>query len=388
MIKHILQLLWNKKRSNVLLMLEIFLSCAVLFAVFSFSIYNLRNFAHPPGFETKDRYALTLEYQGGKDSAEVALMLEQLNRELRDLEFIEEVSTSSYSWPYSGSLSRTSSDAGGQTISTIMAEGDEYFLDVMGLRLLEGRWFNEGTPLSPTRECVVNKKFMNDYYPGRSMIDSVIAFNGGYKIVGVIEDYRYRGEFEQPAAVMFTYIPPTSRNLGGILLKIKPGTPAQAEEQINKLVAQITKTNSFNIRNLEEMRRRTNRSVWIPMIALLGVCGFLCVNVAMGLFGVLWHNIQKRRSEIGLRKAVGASSGSISRQFILETLVLALLSALPCAIFAAQVPLMKIIPISSSIFYEAIALSLLTITALVVLCTFVPARKAALVHAAEALHDE
>lgn len=388
MIKHILQLLWNKKRSNGLLMLEIFLSCAVLFAVFSFSIYNLRNFAHPPGFETKDRYALTLEYQGGKDSAEVALMLEQLNNGLRNLEFVEEVATSSYAWPYSGSMSRTASEADGITIRSIMAEGDEYFLDVMGLRLLEGRWFNEATPRSATRECVVNKKFMDDYYPGRSMIDSVIAFNGGVKIVGVIEDYRYRGEFEQPAALMFNYIQPTSRNLGGILLKMKPGTPAQAEEQINKLVAEITKTNNFNIRNLEEMRQRTNRSVWIPMIALLGVCGFLCVNVAMGLFGVLWHNIQKRRSEIGLRKAVGASSGSISRQFILETLVLALLSALPCAIFAAQVPLMKIIPIPPSIFYEAIALSLLTITALVVLCTFVPARKAAMVHAAEALHDE
>src|SRR5690606_31033899 len=134
-------------------------------------------------------------------------------------------------------------EADGITIRSIMAEGDEYFLDVMGLRLLEGRWFNEATPRSATRECAVNKKFMDDYYPGRSMIDSVIAFNGGVKIVGVIEDYRYRGEFEQPAALMFNYIQPTSRNLGGILLKMKPGTPAQAEEQINKLVAEITKTN-------------------------------------------------------------------------------------------------------------------------------------------------
>ena len=388
MIKHILQLLWNKKRSNVLLMLEIFLSFAVLFAVFSFSIYNLRNFSHPAGFETKDRFALTLEYQGGKDSAEVAVMLEQLNRELRNVEFIEEISTSGYSWPYSGSLSTTTSDAGGQSISTIIAEGDEHFLDVMGLRLLEGRWFNEDTPLSPARECVVNKKFITDYYPGRSMIDSILPINGGIRIVGVIEDYRYRGEFEQPAALQFNYIPPASKNLGGILLKMRPGAPAQAEEQINKLVAGITKTNNFNIRNLDEMRRLANRSVWIPMIALLGVCGFLCVNVAMGLFGVLWHNIQKRRSEIGLRKAVGASSGSISRQFVMETLVLALLSALPCAVFAIQVPLMKIIPIAPSILYEAIALSLLTIIALVVLCTFVPARKAALVQAAEALHEE
>lgn len=388
MIKHILQLLWNKKRSNVLLMLEIFLAFAVLFAVFSFSIYNLRNFSHPMGFETAGRLALTLEYQGGRDSAEVALMLEQLNRELRDLEFVEEIATSSYAWPYSGSMSRTSTETDGVSISMIIAEGDEHFLDVMGLRLLEGRWFNEESPRSVKPEWVVNQKFMTDYYPGRSMIDSILPINGGVKIVGVIEDYRYRGEFEQPAAIQFNYISPTARNLGAILLKIKPGTPPQAEEQLNKLVAEITKTNNFNIRNLDEMRQRANRSVWIPMIALLGVCGFLCVNVAMGLFGVLWHNIQKRRSEIGLRKAAGASSGNISRQFILETLVLALLSALPCAVFAAQLPLMNIIPIDPSIFYEAIALSLLTIAGLVVLCTFVPARKAALIHAAEALHDE
>jgi putative ABC transport system permease protein len=388
MLKHIFKLLWNKKRSNVLLILEIFLSFAVLFAVFSFSIYNLRNFSHPAGFETKDRLVLTLAYQGDRDSAEVALMLEQLYRELKNSEYVEDVAASDYSWPYSGSMSRTTNEVEGQSIQTMVVQGDENFQRVMGLRLLEGRWFNEETSRAPTPECVVNKKFMEDYFPGRNLIDSILPLGGGVRIVGVFEDYRFRGEFEQPAAMQFRHIPSTSKNLGGILLKMKSGAPAQAEESLNKLVAGVTKTNNFNIRNIEEMRLRTNRSTWIPMIALLGVCSFLCVNVAMGLFGVLWHNIQKRRSEIGLRKAVGASGGDISRQFVLETLILALLGALPCALFAAQVPLMKIIPIAPSIFFEAIALSLLTVAGLVVLCTFVPARKASLVHPAEALHEE
>jgi putative ABC transport system permease protein len=388
MTSHIFKLLWNKRGSNLLLMLEIFLAFAVLFAVYAFVVYHLKNLAHPLGFETRDRWIINLEYLGDRDSAEVAEMLGLLRRELLASEYVEDLAMSDYAHPYSGSLSSTHYDVNGMSIRTLLAKGDENYQRVMGIRLREGRWFDESSPRSAVPEWVVNRKFIQDHFPGRSMIDSILPFGNGIKIIGVMEDYRYRGEFDPPEVISFRYLPPTSSELGGIILQMKPGTPAHAEEAISKLVAAATKMNNFNIRNLDDLRQSHRRSTWIPMIALLCVCGFLCVNVAMGLFGVLWHNIQKRYAEIGLRKAVGASSGAINQQFVLETALLALFAALPGLFFAVQVPLLKIIPLPPAIFYEAIGLSLLTIMALAVLCTLVPAQRAARVHAAEALHEE
>ncbi|MFT4666771.1 MAG: putative ABC transport system permease protein, partial [Gammaproteobacteria bacterium] len=54
MIKHIFTLIWNKKRSNFLLFLEIFLAFLVLFAVFTLVIYNLRVYQQPLGYNTQN----------------------------------------------------------------------------------------------------------------------------------------------------------------------------------------------------------------------------------------------------------------------------------------------------------------------------------------------
>ena len=68
MIKHILTLVWNKKRSNVLMFLEIFVAFLILFAVFTLSVYYLRNYQSPLGFKTTDALLVNLSIEEGLDS--------------------------------------------------------------------------------------------------------------------------------------------------------------------------------------------------------------------------------------------------------------------------------------------------------------------------------
>ena len=70
------------------------------------------------------------------------------------------------------------------------------------------------------------------------------------------------------------------------------------------------------------------------MIILIIVAGFLIINVALGLFGVLWYNINLRKSEIGLRRAVGASGNAVSKQLVGEALVLATFALIIGSFFA------------------------------------------------------
>ncbi len=56
------------------------------------------------------------------------------------------------------------------------------------------------------------------------------------------------------------------------------------------------------------------------------MCLFLCINVALGLFGVLSYSISRRKAEVGFRRALGGHPGSIIGQFTMEGCFSCLLS--------------------------------------------------------------
>ena len=52
MIKHLFKLIWKKRKSNSLIMLEIFVAFFILFAVSSLSVYFYKGYVKPAGIHT------------------------------------------------------------------------------------------------------------------------------------------------------------------------------------------------------------------------------------------------------------------------------------------------------------------------------------------------
>ncbi|MBK9397089.1 MAG: ABC transporter permease [Saprospiraceae bacterium] len=388
MIRHIFKLIWFKRKSNALMILEIFLAYLVLFAAFSFVIYQLRILEKPLGFKTIDRWMISLEGLQAKDSAEVATIMDQLKNELQASPNVESVGFTNSSTPFSNNTSTTGNDDMGFNVSSRIAEADEGFGEVMNINIIKGRWFNETDRQSKYRPIVVNELFLKNFFPNKNMLDSVIILDGESKIVGIMDDYRYKGEFDLPTNMSFCYTPHTQGWMYNIILRMKAGTPIGEQKTINDIVKNVTKSNSFIIKLLESEREKNSRAKWIPIMALLSICGFLCINIALGLFGVLWYNINKRRSEIGLRRALGAHSSDISKHFLMETLVLAFIAIALALIFTIQIPLLKVVDIQPSIFYESMVWVTVLILILVFICAYFPSRQAAMIHPATALHED
>ena len=388
MIKHIIKLIWNKKSNNALMLLEIFLSFLVLFAALSYVIYNTDRLEIPIGFEAENKLAIYLEKDVKADSTEVADTRIRLEKALSEMDNVISVGTCNSVSPYSRSTWQSGDDAQGFNISSRYVYADEDFQKTMKIRMLEGRWFKEAESDRKGESIVVNKRFVDEYFPGVSMIDSIIQFNGDRKIIGVMEDYRYNGQFEEPTNTLFFYQPETHMEAVSVLLDMEPNTPAAYEEEINEVVQDITKSTSFVIQDVSVLRKRANADTWFSMIALIVISGFLCINVALGLFGVLWYTINKRRSEIGLRRALGAHSTNIASQFTLEILILSSLAILAGVLIAVQVPLMKLLPLDSSVFYRAIVFAILIILGIVTICAVYPSYQASKIHPAMALHED
>ncbi len=387
MIKHVLKLLWNKKASNALMILEIFLSFIVLFFVLSYVFFNLGKVNQPLGFETIDIWKIQLDGVEQRDSLEAVTTLQNLKTELLSMEEIEAVSFTESIVPFQNSQWRTGSADNGFQMTTLLVPVDEDLKKVMGLNITEGRWFNEDDLNSSMKPLIVNQEFIDRYYPNKSMVDSTFILNGDRKIIGVIDQYRYIGEFEENHPTVLS-IAPYFQNMSAVLLKMKGNTPTAFEEKLSQRIANTTKSTGNVIVDLEKERIENSRESWVLIIALLAICGFLCLNVALGLFGVLWYNINKRKAEIGLRQALGANGFDITKQFILEILVLTGIAILIAIFFTIQIPLLKVTEYPNSLFYKSIGFSTLIILILVTICALFPSVQAAKITPANSLHED
>ncbi len=163
---------------------------------------------------------------------------------------------------------------------------------------------------------------------------------------------------------------------------------ADFEAHFAKSLQQLGKDWTGQINHMDEMKKDKNENIVLPLIIAFIVCGFLIINVAFGLFGVLFQNITRRRGEIGVRRAMGATGNNIRGQFIGEMLVLATFSLALGVFFAVQFPILNVFDVPASVYILGILLAVLSVYLLVVLCAWFPSRQAAAIHLAVALHDE
>jgi len=387
MIKHIFKLIWNKKRSNALMLLEILLAFIVLFFVLAYMFFNIDKTSQPLGFETENRWMINLDNIDAKDSLDALITMQNLKRNLLAEEEIESVTFTESIAPFSNNQWHDGTDEAGFSMNSRVVPADNVFADLMGMNLVEGKWFTEEDNDAVIRPMIVNKNFVDEYYPGKSMIDSIILYHGERRLIGVVEEYRYGGEFEEAYNVRFDPEPYTDL-MSNAIIKVKPGTTMAYAEKLSNLINTTTKTTGSSIQSLDKRKTASSKESWVLLYALMSVCIFLCLNVALGLFGVLWYNINKRKAEIGLRQALGADGFDITKQFITEMLILTGFALAVGILFVIQIPLLDVTEYEDSLFYRAIIYSSLIMLALVMLCALFPALQAARITPANSLHED
>jgi putative ABC transport system permease protein len=395
MIRHLFKMIWNKKKQNMLLMVEMLVSFLVVFAVFTLLVYNYQNYRRDMGFESENVWVINFNNSENISSLDSIMMLrEAVRNQLKSMPEIKAVSYSSANLPFAMSTHNGTLDHNKQTVSSVNRyTGEDDYDDVLNMELHEGRWFTKADMGAKDNAVVINSALKERLFGSGSAVGQYIGDVSGEdrrnKIVGVVKDTKFNGDFQAVQYDMFHRADTGSyRWLNKIMVKVVPGAGADFEGRLHKLMSSAIENANVEIEHLSEKRETRNNLSLVPMIILLIVAGFLIINVALGLFGVLWYNISKRRGEIGLRRAVGASGVSISKQLVGEALVLSTLSLIIGSFFAVQFPLLHLFDLPSGVYLMAWLLSLVFIYLLVMVCAFYPGRQAAGINPAVALHEE
>lgn len=404
MIRHLFTLIWNRKKQNFLMITEIFFSFIVLFGVLSLGFFYLTNLNKPLGYNYENVWVMNIRWNQEPED-QVRAIQRQLLMRLRANKEVAAATMASNNIPYSMNTSNTRFANGKLSSEAHVFESDEHYQKVMQLKVIEGRWFKPEDAASPYTPVVITKSLRDDIFPnGELAIGKVVDGNRADSkgpqsiIVGVIDAYRQKGEYTQDEPGCFQYktllANETSnpelagRLLSSLVIRLKPGVAADFEETLMKQANQVAKGWTLELETMAEKRESMNKITLIPLIVFSVICGFLIINVALGLFGVLWYNINRRISEIGLRRAIGAASGQIYNQFVGEVLVLAALGIILGILLAAQFPLLQVLGVETSVYLAAMGTSVIAIFLLAAACAAYPSRQAAKIAPAMALHED
>jgi putative ABC transport system permease protein len=392
MLRHLLKLIWRRKTRNLMLSLEILLAFVLVFAVAAFAVRYWQLYQLPTGFEYRNQWSVAL--RTAKAIPNDAAMYDALKRVLRDLPEVDQVAFSSFPVyemsRWTGEYSQL--DGSHRMTADSLAVSDDYF-KLMDMHLVGGRWFSSIDDGADATPVVVDTLLAQRLFPGKAPLGQLFQSDGvRYRVVGMVEHFRSHGEYMDPRPFMLPRFTPGGKEeaLMTIMLKVKPGTPRVFESKLSARIKQLHPDWTVVIAPLTEARASMLKLQLVPLTILAVVAAFLLVMVAFGLFGVLWQNTTQRIPEIGLRRALGAASGSIYRQIIAEQFILSSGAMLVGLVLLVQLPLTGVLGDSLNwpVFWGAAVLSAGVIYLLSLLCSLYPGWRAAQLSPTQALHYE
>jgi putative ABC transport system permease protein len=408
-IKHLLKMVWNRRRGNILITLEIFACFLVLFATLTMIGHYAANYHRPLGFDYEDVWTVSTSLSTLADlerhrPQEMGGFIRSFYESMRGMPEIEAVAVMAQT-PYSASWNSSEFEFRGKRIRSTKNLASDDLPRVLGIQLARGRWFgaeDDGLAWDPV---VINRKLADELFGTEDPIgkdisvkeDASRAASGGssssprreQRVVGVISEFRKDGEFSRPENYAFLRVVPGVGRGWDFVTRLRPGTTTAFEETLVRRLQRINPDWTFEVDPIAKSRASMLQLQMAPMMAAGIVVSFLIVMVALGLVGVVWQDVSRRTMEIGLRRALGAAASSIYRQVLGELVVIASAGLLLGVLVVVQIPLLDLFGfLSASVYIYALVASMAVIYGVTLFCGLYPSRMATRVQPVEALRWE
>jgi predicted permease len=226
------------------------------------------------------------------------------------------------SWQVSGKGQVYEKDQYPEAFIRVVSDG---YFEALQIPLKSGRELTESDRASSEPVVVVNETLARTLWPGQDPIGQVMTQDGGRRVVGVVGDVhhggpersggsemylpmRQTGDYPAMQLVVRTVLPPDSLAAGirAVLRPIDPNLPVKDFQTLQELVDKGMSPRRFLV------------------ILLSGFAAFALLLASLGIYALISYSVSERTKEIGMRMALGASSGVVQRDVLAKTLRLAL----------------------------------------------------------------
>ena len=277
------------------------------------------------------------------------------------------------------------------------ASVDESYFQTLGVRVLEGRAFASTDRDDAAAVAVVNTTVAANYWPGQSAVGKRFRIDDEsgpwVDVVGVAATDRYSFLIEPPRE--FVYLSRRQRPPRTMALIVEADQPEMLAASVRELVRRIDgRQPIFTLRTLSEQYRMRVVVVFEILMTLVMGTAAMGVGLALvGLYGLVAYGVSRRTKEIGIRRAVGASTTDVLRLAIRQGVVVTLVGlavGLPTGIVAAKLIAATLPGGLGRTTTDVLAFTGLVVATLSIalLAAYVPARRALAVAPVQALRAE
>jgi predicted permease len=372
--------------------------CLTLLAASALSVRSLLNYQRQDlGMQAGNLLIFDVNPSRVTNDAQALNFYQRLVDRMRAVPGVENVSLVrrrlGSGWLYSGGIQLDGVEprtASGSRAEIYFNEVGADFFSTLGIGVLAGRGITssdiEGQPLV----AVVNEEFARLFLP-HGALGHRIDDHPGAEIVGVVKDSKYRSVTEEPMPTVY-YALAQSGMTGTVTVEVRTGqSPTALLPALERAAGELDP--DMPLQKPMTQAAQFEESYLTPRLFSRLAVGFGALAaflVATGLYGTLAYRVERRRSEIGVRMAVGASRAAVLRLILGESLVVALIgyaAAIPLCLAVSRLLRAQLYQLDAHDPASYAAAAAITL-AVVLAAALLPARRAAAVEPTQALRAE
>jgi macrolide transport system ATP-binding/permease protein len=275
--------------------------------------------------------------------------------------------------------------------AAVNSVGTGYF-STLAIPILRGRDFRDADLTSRPSVAIVSETMAARHWPDRDPIGQQFSVGGisqPLTVVGVARDTLVDEFNERPWASVYVPYGGVRESLSLIAWSVMPAgdTIHRIEQVVRQIDPDMPLFKSMPLSGYIAERLDAERA----LSKLLGICGALALALAtLGVYGVMAYTVTRRRREIGVRVALGATAGDVRRLFVGEGVRLStigVLAGLIPAIAASRFLASQLVGVTT---FDAptFAATAALVTAISVCAAWLPARRAARIDPMAAIRTE
>ena len=286
--------------------------------------------------------------------------------------------------------------------TVIDGEGAEY-LEIRTWTVEYGDFFTDQDVKSAAKVCVLGKTVADNLFPDGDPVGQTVRIrNVPVRVLGVLSKKGQNAMGQDQDDIIIAPYTTVLRRLSRfpflrqiVVSATSPAAIDPAQKQITDLLRMRHKISAydpddFTLRNQTDIAQAATATTQILTILLASIASVSLLVGGIGIMNIMLVSVTERTREIGLRQAVGAKTGDILLQFLVEAVTLSLLGGIVgiAVGLAASLLISHFAKWSTAVSPLSILLAFLFSALVGVFFGYYPARKAAFMDPIEALRYE